>query len=224
MLSNVHHNQSVQRYSRPQPQHASIETTNEKLNSFKEKLLQSLSSSSEKIKPSDLGKHISELVDNNEKILFLRVALQTGVDVNGQVAPNKNLGKHMQLVSWAIKQIATLGSSVEVSNSISKIDLSKASDQMIEHLNFARRLIELYPGSEKVSAFESQKKIFNFFRKKEKSQVTSKLQNVLNNVFDNPKSRTISKANRLLISSQSRILRQSESIQSRFFSGIAGFK
>lgn len=215
MPSHIHHTQNVQGHSRSPLQHARLESTNEKLNSFKEKLDQSLNSSSSKIKPGDLEKHIAELPDNNEKLGFLRFALQTGVDAKGPLLNHHKQGfaKHMQLVSWALKQIAGLGSSVEVSRSISTIDLSKAPDQMIEHLNFTRRFIELYPDSNRLNASSSShKKIFNYFKSKEKSHITSKLQSALSRVFDSPTSENLSKANRLLTNSQSRMLMQHKSI------------
>ena len=124
---------------------------------------------------------LSGLHNKGDKLRFLETALQTGIDENTQHAHvgKQNSNKHMQLVSWALKQIAILCSNKAVHDSISKLNLSHASDQMMNHLNFARRFLAFYPKAE--------------------IDQPSPLQKELLSVFENPSGQSIKKANNSFI-------------------------
>ena len=167
-----------------QPEHGSSEhRESEQLNNIKTTLTEFLNSPSDDCNPQQihLTNALSGLHNKEDKLRFLETALQTGIDENTQYTHDhkQNSNKHMQLVSWALKQIAILCSNKAVHDSISKLNLSHASDQMMNHLNFARRFLAFYPKAE--------------------IDQTSPLQKQLLSVFENPSEQSIKKANNSLI-------------------------
>ena len=143
-------------------EHGDNEPKNERLDNFKTSLTQFLSETpTDVLKPehSDFAKTLSNVQAEDDKLEFLTSALQAALARKVQLSDGEQHKptKHFQLVNWALQQIKDIGSNLAVVDSINKLDLSHASDDIVVYLFRVRSFLKVYPNKKTVDFLPTYK-------------------------------------------------------------------